>query len=453
MPPAEWNAGSMIELLKSDIANKPCAVLGMSKSQKKSPTRADGRSGGHPGVKCWLGSRSGLNPEQRSTSRWSSRQRFALGNSTLAARIRAFDWASTGIGPISRWSQPVRRAVAICSDIASTQLKKLVAARRAQHRRVTELSKQNGALLRQLAEKEAASGAMRLQFEVVNNIPVVATTDTSARKLAGEPVRIAEERAQLMVGTARDLTENIRAEEALREAREELARVTRLTAISQLSASITHEISQPLSAIVTNSSTCLHWLTSDEPSLEKARLAAQRLARDAKRASDISTHIRSLMGKTASERVFLDVNNLIRDALDLTQFELRAREISVQTELATSIPKILGDRVQLEQVILNLVLNSMEAMMPVQDRPRTLHVRSQLQKTNDVKVSFRDTGVGLDPASVDRIFEAFFTTKSNGTGMGLSICRSILEAHNGCISARPCVPHGAIFQFSLPSGR
>jgi signal transduction histidine kinase len=148
-----------------------------------------------------------------------------------------------------------------------------------------------------------------------------------------------------------------------------------------------------------------------------------------------------------------DVNSLIRDALDLTQFELRAREISVQTELATSIPKILGDRVQLEQVILNLVLNSMEAMMPVQDRPRTLHVRSQLQKTNDVKVSFRDTGVGLDPASVDRIFEAFFTTKSNGTGMGLSICRSILEAHNGWISARPCVPHGAIFQFSLPSGR
>ena len=420
----------------------------MSKSQKKPPVRADGRSGGRPGVERWLGSCSGQNPEQRSTSRWSSRQRFALGNSKLATRIRAFDWASTGIGPISRWSQPVRRAVAICSGIASTQQKKLVVARRAQHRRVTELSKQNRALLRQVAEYEAASDAMRLQLRVVNNTPAAAATDISARKLAEEPVRIAEEPAP-----ARDLTKNIHVEEALREAREELARVTRLTAIGQLSASIAHEISQPLSAIVTNSNTCLHWLTSDEPSLEKARVAAQRLARDAKRASDISTHIRSLIGKTASERVFLDVNSLIRDVLNLTQFELRAREISVQTELATSIPKILGDRVQLEQVIPTLVLNSMEPMMPVQDRPRTLYVRSQLQKMNDVKVSFRDSGVGLDPASVERIFEAFFTTKSNGTGMGLSICRSILEAHNGWISARPCVPHGAIFQFGLPSGR
>ena len=244
----------------------------------------------------------------------------------------------------------------------------------------------------------------------------------------------------------------VRLEEALREAREELARVTRITAVGQLWASIAHEISQPLLAIVSNSDACLHWLASHEPDLEKARVTAQRMARDAKRASDIIARIRSLMNKTVSERVLLDVNSLIRDVLYLMQFELQKREVSVQTELATSLPMILGDRVQLRQVILNLVLNSMEAMMPVQDRPKTLHVKSQLHETNDIGVSVYDTGVGLDLASADRVFEPFFTTKSKGTGMGLSICRSILEAHHGRISALPRVPHGAIFRFSLPSG-
>jgi signal transduction histidine kinase len=159
------------------------------------------------------------------------------------------------------------------------------------------------------------------------------------------------------------------------------------------------------------------------------------------------------MNKTVSEQTPLDVNDLVQEVLDLTRWELRKREVSVQTELANSIPTILGDRVQLQQVILNLILNSMEAMTPVKDRPRILSIKSQLQRTNDVEVSFYDTGVGLDPTSVERVFDAFFTTKSNGTGMGLSICRSILEAHNGRIFATPRVPYGAVFQFSLPRGR
>jgi PAS domain S-box-containing protein len=248
----------------------------------------------------------------------------------------------------------------------------------------------------------------------------------------------------------RDLTESKRVEDALREARAELARMTRLTTMGQLSASIAHEINQPLSAMVINSDTCLRWLASDKPNIAKARVTAQRMVRVAKRAGDIIARIRSLMSKTVSERVPININSLVQDVLDLTRVELRRYEVSVQTELARSIPMILGDRVQLQQVILNLVLNSIEAMMPIRDRPRILQVKSQLHERNDIEVSLYDTGIGLDPATADRIFEAFFTTKSTGTGMGLSICRSILEAHHGRISALPRAPHGAIFLFSLP---
>jgi signal transduction histidine kinase len=159
------------------------------------------------------------------------------------------------------------------------------------------------------------------------------------------------------------------------------------------------------------------------------------------------------MSKTVPERVPLNVNCLVQDVLDLTRVELRRCEVSVQTELTRSIPMILGDRIQLQQVILNLVLNSIEAMMPIRDRPRILQVKSQLHERNDIEVSLYDTGIGLDPATADQIFEAFFTTKSNGTGMGLSICRSILEAHHGRISALPRAPHGAIFLIRLPGTR
>jgi PAS domain S-box-containing protein len=249
----------------------------------------------------------------------------------------------------------------------------------------------------------------------------------------------------------RDLTEKRRVEEALREARDELTRVTRLTAMGQLSASIAHEINQPLMAIAANSDTCLHWLTRDEPDLVKARAAAQRLAKDARRASEIIARIRALMNKTPVERVLLDINEAIRDVLKLTQGELRKHRITTLADLHESVPLINGDRVQLQQVILNLVLNSIESMTLVGDRPRTLSIRSRVLDDGMVEVSFHDTGVGFGSAAVDRLFDAFFTTKRNGTGMGLAICRSIIEAHDGEISAAPGAPFGAVFQFSLPS--
>jgi signal transduction histidine kinase len=159
------------------------------------------------------------------------------------------------------------------------------------------------------------------------------------------------------------------------------------------------------------------------------------------------------MKKTVAERTPLDMNALISEVLELTEWELRKQRVSVETELSPSLPMIPGDRIQLQQVVLNLVLNGMEAMTSVEDRPRLLSVKSQPYKDGDIQVSFQDTGVGIDSASADRVFEAFFTTKPNGTGMGLPICRAIVEAHGGHILAMPGVPHGAVFQFSLPNGR
>ncbi len=249
----------------------------------------------------------------------------------------------------------------------------------------------------------------------------------------------------------RDLTEKKRAEEALREAHEELARVTRISAVGQVTASIAHEINQPLAAMVVNSDTCLRWLTADKPNLEKASAAARRLTHDARRASDIIAHVRALMDKSVAERVFLDVNQLIRTVVKLTQSQLQKAEVTTELDLQEPLPQIKGDGVQLQQVILNLILNGLESMLLVDDRPRTLFVKSQARGMEMVEVSFQDTGAGLDQTVANRIFDAFFTTKQHGTGMGLAICRSIIEAHEGLIFAMPAVPFGAIFQLRLPA--
>ena len=187
-----------------------------------------------------------------------------------------------------------------------------------------------------------------------------------------------------------------------------------------------------------------------EPDLAKARAAAQRLGKDARRASEIIARIKALMNKAPVERVLLDINEMIRDVMRLTQGELRKHHITTLADLHESVARINGDRVQLQQVILNLVLNSIESMTLVEDRPRTLSIRSRVLDDRVVEVLFHDTGVGLDSTVVDRLFDAFFTTKRHGTGMGLAICRSIIEAHDGQISAIPGPPFGAVFQISLP---
>jgi PAS domain S-box-containing protein len=255
-------------------------------------------------------------------------------------------------------------------------------------------------------------------------------------------------------GGSSDVTPAVRAaqaEEALRQAQAELARVIRLTTIGELTASITHEIVQPLSAVVTNGNTCLYWLDDKTINLAKAQSAAKRVVRDAERTNDIIRRIRSLMIRSKTQKFETDMNSVVRDVLALTHDEILKRHVLVSAELAEALPPVLGDRVQLQQLILNLIMNGIEALASVAGRPRKLTIETGAEGTDHVLTVVRDSGLGLDPEKADQIFTPFFTTKPEGTGMGLAICRSIVEAHNGRIWASPDTPHGAVFQFTLPT--
>jgi PAS domain S-box-containing protein len=246
-----------------------------------------------------------------------------------------------------------------------------------------------------------------------------------------------------------DVSERKRAEEALHRAQAELAHVTRLTTLGQLAASIAHEVNQPLAAIVADANASLNWLAAAEPELERVRETLAAIATDGHRAADVIQRIRQLATKTEPRKARLDVNDVVREVVALVRAEVARYEITLTLDAAAPVPSVVGDRVQLQQVVLNLVMNAIEAMAPVTDRPRTLVIRCE--RHDDVaRVAVHDTGVGIRASDLDRVFSAFFTTKPSGMGMGLSISRSIIEAHGGRLWAAPNEPHGAIFQFSLP---
>jgi PAS domain S-box-containing protein len=247
-----------------------------------------------------------------------------------------------------------------------------------------------------------------------------------------------------------DLTERKRAEGALRDAQANLAHVVRVTTLGELTASISHEVNQPLAAVVNAAAACLRWLDRGIPDLEEARRAVNWIIKEGNRASEVLRRVRALANKTEIEKVPLDINDVVSEVIALVQRELISHEVSLRTALALPLPMILGDRIQLQQVIINLVMNGIEAMQPVTDRPRELVIRSRHDGTQQVLVSVTDCGVGISAEYADRLFNAFFTTKSSGMGMGLSICRSIIEAHDGRLWATANVPHGATFQFTLP---
>jgi PAS domain S-box-containing protein len=266
------------------------------------------------------------------------------------------------------------------------------------------------------------------------------------------------ERRDQGVAFVLDLTERKRAEENLREserryreAQAELAHVTRVTTLGELTASIAHEVNQPLAAVVANAEACLLWLNRGTPNLDEARRSVEWIIKDGNRAGEVIRRVRALLNKADTQKMPLDINDVVSDVIALMQRELLSHRMSPRLELAPALPAVLADRVQLQQVIINLVINGIEAMQAVTDRPRELVLRSHQDGAHQVLVSVKDCGVGISSENADRLFDAFFTTKSAGMGMGLSICRSIIEAHGGRLWAEPNLPQGATFHFTLPS--
>ena len=240
------------------------------------------------------------------------------------------------------------------------------------------------------------------------------------------------------------------AEEALREAQGDLARVSRVTTMGELTASLAHEVNQPIAAALTNANTCLRWLTRDEPDVAEAREAASRIVNDATRAAEIISRTRLLFKKGAAKRESVSVNEMVQEMIVLLRGEATRHNISIGTELAANLPQVMADRVQLQQVLMNLMVNGIEAMKEV-DGKRQLVIKSQRTENEEVLVSVSDSGVGLPVQEGDQIFKAFFTTKPQGTGMGLSISRSIVEAHGGRLWAADNNPQGASLYFTLPT--
>jgi PAS domain S-box-containing protein len=266
----------------------------------------------------------------------------------------------------------------------------------------------------------------------------------------GHPVLNASGDLVQFVGSSTDITDRKHAEESLRQAQTDLAHVSRATTMGELTASLAHEVNQPITAALTDANTCMRWLARDQPDLKEAYEAASRMAKDAKRAAEIIGRIRLLFKKGASQRELVDVNEVIREMIVLLLSEVTRYSILVRPELAEDLPQIMGDRVQLQQVMMNLMMNSIDAMKDM-DGKRELIIKSQRAENEELIVSVSDTGVGLPPQQADQIFNAFFTTKVQGTGMGLRISRSIIESHGGRLWAADRSPHGASFCFTLPT--
>ena len=264
------------------------------------------------------------------------------------------------------------------------------------------------------------------------------------------PVRDAEGNLLRLVGTSTDVHDWRQAQEALRNTQTEFAHMTRVMTMGELTASIAHEVNQPLGAIVTSAAAGARWLATKPPQMEKARRALERIANDGKRAAEVIRRIRALMKRQAPRKEWLDINETTLEVIALAQYQLRRSEILLETRLGRHLPLVRGDRVQLQQVLLNLIINAIEAMSGIKERPRELTIVSASDGPDTVSVEVRDSGTGLDPEHAPHLFEPFYTTKAEGLGIGLSISRSIVEAHSGRLSAAANAPHGTVFIFSLP---
>jgi C4-dicarboxylate-specific signal transduction histidine kinase len=253
------------------------------------------------------------------------------------------------------------------------------------------------------------------------------------------------------IGAIQDVTQRRLSEEALTKARSDLERVARVTSLGALTASIAHEVNQPLSGINTNASTCLRMLAADPPNINGALETTRRTIRDCNRASDVITRLRALFAKKDATSEPVDLNHVTREVTALLRSELQRNRVILRSEFADDLPIVTGDSVQLQQVILNLVLNASDAMSSVDDRPRQLVIRTERDENECARLTVQDAGVGFEPKGVERLFEAFYTTKSAGMGIGLSVSRSIIERHRGRLWATPNnTGPGATFSFSIP---
>jgi signal transduction histidine kinase len=293
--------------------------------------------------------------------------------------------------------------------------------------------------------EQASAQASGFEYQLRLRTETVKYLQLSARRSE------AADNEALYIGAIQDITRRRLSEEALGKVRYELARLARVSSLGALTASIAHEVNQPLTGIMTNASTCLEMLDTDPPDLDGARDTALRTIRDTERACEVIARLRALFGKRGGKTESVDLNGAAREVIALSLSELHRRRVTVHTELAENLPPVTGDRVQLQQVILNLLLNAAEAMSTVEDRPRRLLIRTELDGADQACLSVHDTGVGFEPQEAQRLFEAFYTTKSGGMGIGLSVSQSIVESHDGRMWAELNAGPGATFAFSVPS--